>query len=66
MIGSSVIVNPNGEIVAQAKTEEDELLVHDCDLDACSHGKDNMFNFAKHRRIEHYGLITERPGWSGS
>lgn len=62
LIGSSVIVNPNGEIVAQAKTEADELLIHDCDLDACSHGKDNMFNFANHRRIEHYGLITERPG----
>ncbi len=62
LIGSSVIVNPNGEIVAQAKTEEDELLRYDCDLDACSHDKDNMFDFARHRRIEHYRLITERVG----
>ena len=24
--------------------------------------KDVIFNFAEHRRIEHYGLITERTG----
>ena len=28
-----LIVNPDGEIVAEAKTEDDELLVHDCDLE---------------------------------
>jgi N-carbamoyl-D-amino-acid hydrolase len=24
--------------------------------------KEAMFNFAQHRRIEHYGLITQRAG----
>ncbi len=62
LIGSSVIVNPSGEIVAQAETLADELLVADCDLDDCRPGKELMFNFAKHRRIEHYGLITEQTG----
>ncbi len=62
LIGSSVIVNPSGEIVAQAETLEDELLVADCDLDACQPGKELMFNFAEHRRIEHYGLITQQTG----
>ena len=62
LIGSSVIVNPNGEIVAQAETLEDELLVHACDLDDCRPGKELMFNFAKHRRPEHYGLITSQTG----
>ena len=62
LIGSSVIVNPSGEIVAQAETFEDELLVADCDLDACRPGKELMFNFAQHRRIEHYGLITQQTG----
>jgi predicted amidohydrolase len=62
LIGSSVIVDPDGQIVAQAQTLEDELLVHDCDLDACAHGKANMFNFARHRRVEHYRLITEQTG----
>ena len=62
LIGSSVIVNPNGEIVARAESLEDELLVWDCDLDECRPGKELMFNFAQHRRIEHYGLIASQTG----
>jgi predicted amidohydrolase len=62
LIGSSVIVDPNGRIVEQAKTKEDELLVHDCDLDLCKHGKENMFDFARHRRPEHYGIISAQAG----
>jgi N-carbamoyl-D-amino-acid hydrolase len=62
LIGGSLIVDPDGEIVVEAKTEEDELLVHPCDLDATIFGKDTIFNFALHRRIEHYGLITGRTG----
>jgi len=62
MIGGSLIVDPEGEIVAQAKTEGDELLVHACDLDDTAFGKNTIFDFARHRRIEHYGLITSRTG----
>ena len=42
--------------------EEDELLVHPCDLDATIFGKTTIFDFARHRRIEHYGLITSQTG----
>ena len=38
------------------------MIVFDCDLDLCSHYKNTVFDFAQHRRIEHYGLITERIG----
>jgi len=62
MIGGSLIVDPNGEIVAEAKTEGDELLVHACDLDETAFGKSTIFDFARHRRTEHYGLITSRTG----
>jgi predicted amidohydrolase len=62
LIGGSLIVDPNGEIVAEAKTEDDELLVYPCDLDATVFGKKTIFDFARHRRIEHYGLITSRVG----
>ena len=62
MIGGSVIVAPNGEIVVETNTEDDELIVAECDLDACNFGKETIFDFACHRRIEHYGLITERAG----
>jgi predicted amidohydrolase len=62
LIGGSLIVDPNGEIVAEASTEDDELLVYPCDLDATVFGKNTIFDFARHRRIEHYGLITSRAG----
>ncbi len=62
LMGGSVIVAPSGEIVAQCRTLGDELVVADCDLDACNFGKRTIFNFAAHRRIETYGLITERTG----
>jgi predicted amidohydrolase len=62
MIAGSMIVNPDGEIVAEAKTEDDELIVVDCDLDATIFGKESVFDFARHRRIEHYGRITSQTG----
>ncbi|WP_434055161.1 MAG: N-carbamoyl-D-amino-acid hydrolase [Roseibium sp.] len=62
LIGGSLIVDPNGKIVAESSTETDEILVHACDLDLCTFGKETIFDFARHRRIEHYGLITERTG----
>ncbi len=65
LIGGSVIVNPTGEIVAEATTEDDELIVHACNLDDCSFGKQTIFDFARHRRIEHYGLITGQTGVVG-
>ena len=62
LIGGSAIVAPTGEIVAQAVTEEDELLVYTCGLDSCRDIKENIFNFEKHRRIEHYSRIVEQTG----
>jgi len=62
MIGGSCIIAPTGEIVAQAITEADELILATCDLDMGAYIKRTIFNFEKHRRIEHYRLITERTG----
>ena len=62
LIGGSCIVDPNGVIVAEAATLGDEVLVVDCDLDACRQGREKMFNFAAHRRPEQYGLIVETAG----
>ena len=62
LIGGSCIVSPGGEIVAQAETEHDELVVADCDLDATAFGKSTVFDFARHRRIEHYGRIAGQTG----
>jgi N-carbamoyl-D-amino-acid hydrolase len=62
LIGGSCIVDPNGRIVAKSSSLGDDLFIADCDLDLCRQGKDKMFNFALHRRPEHYGPITERAG----
>jgi predicted amidohydrolase len=62
LIGGSCIVDPNGRIVAETQTLADEVVVADLDLDLCRQGKDKMFNFAAHRRPEHYTVITERAG----
>lgn len=62
LIGGSCIIQPSGEIVTQASTVEDELVTYACDLDLAKMGKETVFNFAKHRRIEHYGIITEQTG----
>jgi len=62
LIGGSVIVDPNGVVVAQAQSLGDEVLVADCDLDLCRQGKEKMFNFAAHRRPEHYRRIVEQVG----
>jgi predicted amidohydrolase len=62
LFGGSLIVNPDGEIVVEAKTEGDEVLVAACDFDATRFGKETIFDFARHRRVEHYGLITSRTG----
>jgi predicted amidohydrolase len=62
LFAGSVIVDPDGRIVAKAETEEDELLVHPCDMDATIFGKETMFDFKRHRRIEHYGRITGQTG----
>ena len=62
LIGGSVIVDPNGYVVARARTDGDELLVHECDMDLSVFGKETIFDFARHRRIEHYGLITSQTG----
>jgi predicted amidohydrolase len=61
-IGQSCIIAPTGEIVAQAATLEDELITYQCDLDLAKAYKENVFNFAAHRRIEHYQRITEQTG----
>jgi predicted amidohydrolase len=62
MIGQSQIIAPSGETVAMCATLEDELCVARCDLDLTRSYKETVFNFARHRRPEHYRLIVDRTG----
>jgi predicted amidohydrolase len=61
-IGNSIIVAPSGEIVAACTTLGDELAIARCDLDLTKSYKSTVFNFAKHREPQAYGLIVERKG----
>jgi predicted amidohydrolase len=62
MIGGSAIVGPTGEIAAQALSEDDEVIAVNLDLELGEYLRRTVFNFEKHRRTEHYGLITGRTG----
>ena len=46
----------------KSATEEDEVICYNADIDLAQNLKKTMFNFAAHRRPEHYKLIVERVG----
>jgi N-carbamoyl-D-amino-acid hydrolase len=62
LMGGTLIVDPDGKIAAELPGEADGILVHSCDLDATRFGKETIFDFERHRRIEHYGRITSQTG----
>ncbi|KAK4941512.1 hypothetical protein LTR10_018530 [Elasticomyces elasticus] len=62
LIGGSCIIDCDGDVVAEASTEDDELVVAEIDLGMCRRGKEKVFAFEKHRRIEHYGRIAQQTG----
>ena len=62
MIGNSSIIAPTGEVVGQAVTQDDELVIARIDLDLGKSYKATTFNFARHRQPDQYQLIVERAG----
>jgi predicted amidohydrolase len=61
-LGQSSIIAPSGQIVAQAFTTGDELVVAQCDLDWCGRYQGTVFDFDRYRRPEVYGRITGHRG----
>jgi predicted amidohydrolase len=61
-LGQSIIVAPSGQIVAQALTTDDEVIVARCDLDWCQRYKGTLFDFDRYRRPEVYSRITGQRG----
>ena len=59
LIGGSCIISPRGEIVAEANTTMDELVVAQIDLNECKLIRENIFNFNLHREPEEYKLLTQ-------
>ena len=58
MMGHSCVIAPSGEVVAQARTDGDELVPYQIDLDATEEYK-RVFDFAAYRRPDAYGLLTQ-------
>jgi N-carbamoylputrescine amidase len=56
--GQSYFVNPRGQIEAEASRDQDELLVHDMDMDLVREVR-NTWQFFRDRRPETYGPLTE-------
>ncbi len=61
-LGQSMIVAPSGQIVAQALTTDDELIVAHCDMDWCEKYTKTLFDFDRYRRPEVYTRITSQRG----
>ncbi|KAL4804636.1 carbon-nitrogen hydrolase [Aspergillus unguis] len=62
LIGGSMIVDPEGRVVAESTGVEDEVIFAECDLEMYNAGKKRTFDFDRHRRIEHYGRLVEQTG----
>jgi len=62
LIGGSCITSPEGHVLAEAKTKDDEIVFAEIDLEDCRQGKEKTFDFDRHRRIDQYGPITQQTG----
>lgn len=57
-LAESSIFAPSGELLARATTNDDELIVAECDLDWCRQYTGTLFDFERYRRPELYGSIA--------
>jgi len=62
LIGGSCITSPEGHVLAEAKTKDDEIVFAEIDLEDCRQGKEKTFDFDRHRRIDQYVPITLQTG----
>ena len=63
-IGLTSIIAPSGEIVAQSATLDDELVIHECDLDESVRYR-GFLGLEQNRRPEFYGLIAQQADEPG-
>ena len=57
--GSSFVAAPSGEIIAEAGTEREEILIARCDLDKIAETRQS-WPFLRDRRIDAYGNLSVR------
>lgn len=59
LIGASGIMDPQGHILAEAKTKEDEVVFAEINLDDCRQGKEKV-GYAVHLFFTHWILMLDR------
>ncbi|MBL8242270.1 MAG: carbon-nitrogen hydrolase [Bryobacterales bacterium] len=57
--GNTFLADPQGQVLAQASADREEILVHECDPREMDTVRRN-WPFFRDRRIDHYGDITKR------
>jgi N-carbamoylputrescine amidase len=57
--GQSFVASPNGQVVAKAAVDKEEVLIVPCDLDNVEFSRTH-WPFLRDRRIDAYGNITKR------
>ncbi len=57
--GNSFLADPQGQVLAQASSDREEILIHECDPRELDTVRRN-WPFFRDRRIDHYGDITKR------
>lgn len=65
LIGGSCIIAPSGEIVAQATSLGDEVIIHRADIGMNAECARAGFDFARYRRPAEYALIGTQAGRAG-
>ena len=58
--GNSMIIDPSGNIVARAKSEKEEILIYDINLNKIENVR-NHWPFLRDRRIDYYKGLTKNP-----
>jgi hypothetical protein len=61
-LAQSCVVAPSGQVVAQAYTQGDEVVMATCDLEWCKRYTGTLFDFERYRRPELYTRITAQKG----
>lgn len=61
-LAESCIIGPSGQILADCRTEADEVITVEIDLAETAKYKETLFDFERYRRPDAYGPITEQKG----
>lgn len=62
LVRGSMIIGPDGDIIAESTTDGDEVIVADCDLERCKLGKTRILDFGRPQRLEHHHRLTNQIG----